>query len=511
MADILSDLTTDLNQIDPDTIDLGTELQDCATIAQAFERAAHSTPTEAAVFATFTRSLMNMQSFSQSAVDSLGSYLKAPQDSADTAVAQATSLSASAGVSPNDTQVNAGTKAQTDNFLQNLRIGESDVSTLGDSFGGTLLDWARDCIPCSLRIEAFLELNPSLDLLTTLEEDLQNKLDIMMSMLDMLRNFSMFGDFCSLLNLLSDTCPPDLQRIIATLMALFMLEVPELDGLIGLIQSLIAPMFSPILMSITTLLDQFVSLVTKPLECVIDEFERQITKLEFDTSFNTGASTARAAVDMKDVQQSADNARDQIEALKSELNEFQEGLTSVMKKLTEKVDEAKRAIEGKLDFYLSEVKALLNDFGLGDASYLRLSLRKLEMVRLITFISAIIEAMAKGHAACSGAGKTPEKSEIDNFLETFLNPNSPFKMWIGDDGLVHIDEKIEGEDDMLLSNDGNVFKFEGDDLLDPTVAQVTERIGQAATQPVSVSLPCLSTSQEDAEKVNQWITDLNKL
>lgn len=508
----------DIGKVDPGTVSLGTDLQDCALIAQTFERGAHATPTEAAVFATFSRSLANMKATSGAAVGSMSSYLQAPTDAADVNVQNASQLSANAGISPNDTQVNAGSQAATDQFLQSLNVGDIASATLGTSAGKTLLDWAKDCIPCGFRIEAFLELNPIKDLLNALEADIKRTLETLMAMLDMLKNLNVYGDICDLLNMLSFTCVPDLQRIIAVLMALLLLDTTKLDALFDLIKTLIAPLFTPVLMTLSALLDKFVTLVTKPLECILDSFEQQMNKLEFEVprASKSVASQvgAKVATGMKQVvpsQDLMDDAHAQIKQARKEINQFKTGLKSSMKELTDKVTEAKRAIEDKLDFYLKEIKALLNDTGLTDAAHLRLSLRKLSIVRLINIIISLIEAMAKGHPACSGSGKTPEQNEIDNFFQVYLNPNSPFKMWVDDEGLVHIDNKADPATEGLLSNTGNVFKFEGNNFIDPTVEELSNDVAQALSEPVSITMPCLrKASVTDAEKINKWMAELDQ-
>jgi len=498
--------TIDMSKVDPETVNLGTDAQDCALIARTYERAAHSTPTEAAVFATFNRQLGNMQLFSNSAITSLSSYIQSPKDAAATANTQASDLATSAGVSPNSTTGGTTTSTSFDSLLQSFNAGKTSSSTLGSSFGNTLLDWAKDCIPCSLRLTAFLELNPTTDLLGVLEDDLENKLASLMSIIDMLQNLLEYDNFCDLLNMLSFMCIPDLQRLIATLMALLLLDVPDLDGLIDLLAQMIAPIFAPIFMSMTTLLDQFVLLVTSPLECVVDAFEQQINKLNMEINFKgeTVAITSTTQTGTQEVQ-------DELDDMYSQMNSMSSGLKSSLQELTDLVDEAIQKLKNRLAFYIEEIKAMLGEFGLGDATYLRLSMRKLTIIRMISFIVAVITAMAQGHDACSGDGKTPSTDAIDNFFNTFLNPQSAFNMWVDDKGLIHVDEKVASLDVSILSSDGNVFEFEGEDLLSPTITQTTQQISQALTVPTTKTLPCrLDTPVAEANKVNRWMAELDK-
>ena len=537
----------DISAIDPDKIQLGTEQQDCVIIAQTYERGAHSTPTEAAVFATFARTLQNNKQFSVSTRTSLKSYLGAPEESAGETTKQAEQFAG--GLNLTGTE---GTEAPTDHIMESLNIGTQQQSTHGSSFGDKLLSFARDCIPCNLRMMAFLELHPNVDLLGTMENYIKNMIDQLSGIASLLNNFDIYGDFCELLNLLSFMCIPDLQRIIALLMALFMLEVPSLDGLIGMLQALIAPIFAPIFMAITSLLDQFTILVTNPLDCVVDAINAQLNKL----SVETPRFEAR-------VELSGENPLTQI--------------STGLYQLQQQVSEGIQQIRNKLGFYVDQVQAMLNEMGGNDAAYLQSKLKILQMTRMISFVTAIITALSKGHAACSSTGKTPDNQEIDNFFQNFLNPNSPFNIWIDDNGNINIDERIEGFQEITrppntgetLPEIGNVLQFEGEPLLDSVVAEdasdnarargttgavptttpggvdssaspvsVTEgvreqllfsdtaasqallgdtiatRVNQLATQLLSTSsvvVPCKQEMQaSDVSKVNEWISQLNK-
>jgi hypothetical protein len=472
--------------IDPDIVDLGTRQQDCALIANTFERGAHATPTEAALFATLSRTIQNNKQFASTIQNSLGMYLNAPQEDAASAAEQAEGFAAEAGGA-------GGTSVQTDHIMQALNVGTQQQATYGDSFGDKLMNLARECIPCDVRLMAFLELHPDIDLLGTLENHLLTQLEALQKTAEMLTNLDAYNDLCTLLDLLSVTCIPDLQRIVALLMALFMLQVPQLDGLIGMLQGLIAPIFAPLLMQIATLLDQFTALVTKPLDCVVDAINAQLEKLNVEApNFEL------------DIQLEKDNPVTELSSSLKELNmQLQEGIQQMKK---------------KMEFYVDQVKAMLDEVGGTDAAYLKTKLQLLQITRLVAFVTAIINALAKGHAACS-EDKVPETSEVDNFFQNFLNPNGPFNLWIDDAGQIHIDEKVAGFDEVVdspsaegpLPQFGNVLQFEGDTLLDPSVAEAVEQVSAQLTEPVRVIIPCrLETSTGDMDQVNKWIEELNR-
>jgi hypothetical protein len=456
----------DTENLEPDRLPIGSELQDCSLIASAFERAAHSIPTEAAAFATVSRSVQNSKTFGRAAETSLQSYLKPPE-------------------TPDSTRED-GAVGRTDQHLESFNFGASG-SISQEDFSKKMIDLLKNCIPCSLRINAYLELHPKLDLLAALEIDLLGRLKLLGNVGKMLKNFDIYGDLCELLNLLSFMCIPDLQRIIATLMALLILDVPSLDGLVGLLQGLIAPLFAPVLQGLTGLLDQFNLLVVSPLDCVIDAIKEQMQKLglELDPS--------------------------------SPLVELNSGLGE----LNNQIVEAKQIIQARLDFYINQMKKLLGELSFGDAAYLQFSLKKLKIIRMVGFVVGIISAITKGHDACSSQGKPPQKSELDNFFDTFLNPNQPFNLYMDEEGVLQIEEDIPGFLDAVnppteaepLPNFGDVFKFEGEDLVNPQVAQQQAETADSLLQPASASIRCNLNppTVDQAEQINQWIRELNQV
>lgn len=456
-----------MNNIDPDKLSIGAPLQDCAVIANAFERGAHVTPTETAIFATISRTLQNHQQLTNTLISSMSSYLRSP-----TTTDQASAFGAQAN----------GIAAVADSGSQSFNFGTQKVIVGGDN-GKKLLDTLRNCIPCDLRLIALLELRPNLDLLKNLDQYLKNLLSTLDLTVGLLNNTDSFGDLCSLLNSLSFMCVPDLQRIIAALMALFMLDAVQLDDLMGLLQGLIAPMFAPILFAITSLLDQFVTLVTNPLTCVFNLINSQLI------SRGAGMPAYSLGTGSPDQQQ----------------------LNGSLGQLASQLQEATYRIQGKLDFYISQVKALTSGMGGNDTAYLRSKMKLLQIVRMIAFIKAIITAIAKGHAVCSDSGKSPELSELDNFFHNFLSPNSPFDIWIDDNGQMHLDERIPNRD-KTLPDGQNMIQFEGKPLIDPTLVPVVEKI-VSGLQSVRAVAPCKleASSAEEVEKVNQQIRELDQL
>lgn len=449
----------DFTNFDPEKMDIGTALQDCMLIVQIYERGAHSTFNEAAVYAPLAHNLENAQAFADHAADSMATYLRTP------AV---------------DTQV----PTDSTTALQGLTFGNTSVSVSGSTFGKDLLDWAQNCIPCMARIVALMELHPHVDLLGALEADIVARLSFLNDLTGLLSNTDMYNDFCALLNALSFMCIPDLQRIIALLATLLAFQGLELDGLIGMLQALIAPLFMPILSAITSLLDQFSLLVVSPMDCILDAINEELRKGKSQVSWMGKMASEGGDAAVSNAMKTASGG---------------------LEELSKAIVDAKKKVHEKVQFYIDQMKALLGELNGGDIAYLKGTLRKLTIVRLIGFVTAVITAISKGQSLCSSGSSNPSKSELDTFFADYLNPSSPFQFSVDDNGNIHIDEVLP----TTLQNQDNVAVFDGGPLLDP---QVVQTIQTSLEQPIQAVITCrFSTTKDEAEQVNEWIEELNKL
>jgi len=435
-------------ELDPSKITLGIDQQDCSLIASTFERGAHSVPTEAAVFATLTRVLQNKKQISSLASQTFSSYNVSSQVSGET--------------SPTE--------------LQGLNLAGDSTVTLGNNFGSKLLDMAKNCIPCDLRLLSHFQLKPNLNLLSIFETSIKGSLQSLLDIISLLNNVDMYIDLCSLFNLLSFMCIPDLQRMIALLMAQFMLEATSLDGMIGILQALVAPLFAPLLNTVTSLLDQFSQLVVGPLKCVIDIINATLKSRSLETGYYQNPSENNALV-----------------------TQVGGGLSQLNLMLTSSIF----TIEQKLNFYMAQIKAMLGDLGAGDTSYIQSKLRILNLIRMVAFIVAIISALAKGHSACDPT-KTPEQDELNNFFQNFLNPQISANIFIDPNGQLQIDN---GNQPLL--NVGDMLQLKGQPLIAPELIQSI----QTQINAPGIKLPCKLTapSSEEAARMNTWISELNNL
>ena len=431
----------DIENIDPDRLPLGTNQQDCSLIANTYERGAHNTPTEAAVFSTLSRVLQNKKQLSSLSSQSLSSYKVPP--------------------------MTTGSSVGTPGSLAGLNLMGNAAVIPGSSSGSKLLDLAKSCIPCDLRLISKFELHPNVDLLAVFENFIKNSLAALNQIISLLGNIDAYADFCSLLNMLSFMCIPDLQRIIVMLMAQFLLQASTMDITIGLLQALVVPMFAPLLNSITSLLDQLSQLVIGPLKCVIDVMNATIRAA--NAANGTGGTVTSPA----------------------------NQVTGSLVQLNQMIISSIAMIEGKLALYISQVKAMLGELGGGDTAYLAAKLQTLNLVRMIAFVVAIIAALAKGHAACDTT-QQPGQDALNNFFSNFLNPSSSFSVYVDPNGQLQVTPKTPIPLSPL-SADGNVLQLEGQPLINITAAPKT--------------LPCKLTasSEEEAARLSNWITELNNL
>ncbi len=439
----------DISQIDPEALDLGTELQDSSLIAQVFERGAHSTYTEASVFAVMSRSLVTSKGSSDSIKSSLSLYFRHPEEN----------------------NASVGTTSSDQETLLGLSFEGSTVPVSQGAFGKTLLEFTKDCIPCVDRILALAELRPHVDFLGALELALKGRLDFLSGLGDLLNNIGVYTDLCSLLDLLNFMCIPDLQKLIALFSALLANQTINLDLSVNLLQSLVAPIFAPLLTSIVSLLDQFVLMVTSPLDCILDLIKEQQRHLK---------AMQRPGI----------------------TDTVQGGLIV----LEETITEGRDYIKNKLAFYVDQLNALFGELSSGDGTYLKIAFKKLTLIRLIGFISSVISAMAQGVSLCASGAKPDELSELDNFFNTYLNPNSSFAVTLDKSGNIHVFDKF-------LSNQPNMIQSEGSDVVDPALAEEIRSTSQSLNTTVDIQVPCKlkTTSVDEANKVNQWIAELNQV
>lgn len=417
-------------------------LQDCNLIANAFEHGAAHDTSEASVYAPLSRHLQNIGNFSKGSQQVLGQY----------------------------------------NVIKPQSVGSQGIQLEGQQIilptsGSVLSKAIKDCIPCLSRPLTSIDLNIGKDLLKSLQADVKQRLKILNQISDLLSNVDTYGDFCQMTSFLNFTCVPDLQRMIAILASILTGIAGDLRNLNGLLQALIAPFFLPVLLSMQTLLNQFVQLVLSPLNCIINSIQENIRKINIQSI--TGDPTLTNASNNLSVTQ---------QKLTLDANQIQGRVRSGLVELTSLLDEGSALIRNKLDFYFKQLDKILKTFGTNTASTIETSNKKLIILRLIGLIQAMIKVHNQGTDLCKG--QTPAPTELNNFFNTFISPNSPFNISVDPDGTLRIDEKT--------SPNPQAINIDAQKLLPQLFS------------PVSATFRCqMATTQIDVDKVNMWISQLN--
>lgn len=457
----------------PDQITLGTPqknapntcLQDCALIVQTFERAALHDTTEASVFAPMYKQLETTKTFAQTAQKALAGYTISPMDETLEDFTNATQ-----GV------VDIGTTEIKGGSLTSISVGNNIQDYLSDTLGSDVMDKLRDCIPCGDRLLSLLELHPSLDFLDALRADVLARFKLITDIIDMLRNFDIYADYCKFLDILGGMCIPDLQRLIIMFMALIMEEMPKFDG--DFLMTLIGPIFMPILTMITSLLDQFSLVILSPIDCIIDHINLQIHKLYLELD------------------------------PENPLQEMSNGLAE----LNKAISDGKKKIQDKLEFYIGQAKKLLETEMIKNNEFLKVSLKKLNYLRMIAFVVAVILALSKGQLACSKDGESPKEEEIDNFFSNFLNPNLPVTFRLNPDGSMTIDETIPGYED-LDDDDVQQVVITPEEIaqLPSSISERVVELQASLTSPIKMTVPCkFKTPAGESAKIEAWIKELQE-
>jgi hypothetical protein len=116
---------------------------------------------------------------------------------------------------------------------------------------------------------------------------------------------------------------------------------------------------------------------------------------------------------------------------------------------------------------------------------------------------------------------------LDSFFDTFLNPNQSFSISVDPAGQLVIDQKVPGVAEIItpptdpagqptgtgktLPSTGNVFQFDGKDLVSKTMAQQIDDAAASLNNTANIIIPCrLETDASNVDKVNRWISELSK-
>lgn len=674
------------------------ELQDCQNIAKAFERSASYCVTEESVFAMMSPLLTGIRTQSSSVFKQIEAgdqqslqkttkeKIRETQYAANTGTdtsANESGASASTQVSPlgeDNSGININnidksdendegfiTKVQGNFFpatapagaYPNTPPGEGIAPGLPANIAGGIFN--SECIPCGERLNMLGELNPAkfLDMGKLYIENwinwLTEQLNMLFDLIGLFTNTDNFIDLCALLKWLNDfVCVPDLQRILSVLMALMGRVSLESGGVLDIILGLIGPLLTPILSGFVDLLQSYILLIVRPIECIINSIQDIIRKLDYNVLFenidtldrhssigsdapvsgsvkipflNTdikyelpatgktstdlnlagpiGSAIKRqneedqavietAAAELKAIRKAGQDIdaadagaveRYNVDKAKAEegyrraierrastdfgrINATADRTVSNMKSalfsLVGMLREAASVVEGFFQDAFDELQKIMGAYIGGGNDFTAQLIKKMGLVQMISFISAVISAFANG-IKCGD-----DKDDLK--IEGFLPKEQGFKIWTDDQGSIHIQEDdgdfTEAVDAMVdaagiaasnlidtgqpsttdpTSNDnrdgtGNkgsgpgtsdfaavrrtkdkekgqtanssdsrqrlksLIEFTGDPVLDTQIARVTEAL---VTQVNAVFRCPLQTDVAQAEQVNKWIRELN--
>lgn len=588
------------------------EIQDCFTITRAFERGASYSTSEEAVFALLTNRLCTYNSVSKT----IGKVIdRRQQNAAPASASEKEDLEGS-----NSGQLGGlNLRGANSNNATDSISGSSEDDPPRDDLGGI---FDNECIPCGFRINFKEDLNIRAGLEdigekigAVWERYLRDALNQILAVIDMFRNLDKYVDLCALLKFLKEyVCVPDLQKILAALMALLMNLSSDMNSIMDTVFSMLAPLFQPFLSQLVNTLEDYLLMILRPIECIIDAIINILGKLDYNVVFQNVSQTkvnlfgtredvkrndqtltaeeveqtdefgisgvpdvssgrgddrpvsgninptagqqmaeerrvAAAEDRVNEVRQNAANVdatdpeayeeykRQQAEAaqeykdarrnrdlsaigraqqnIRKGFNSFRGSLFELVAFLREAVQRLEAFIAETID----EFQKLYSQHGNGSGRFVNLAQKKLALVQMIAMIKAIIDAFRE-HPDCE------EDKEVDTYI-SLLPRNQGLSVWVDEDGSVNIvednDAFAEALEDVVaavggVGSDGDdesggpsqklksLIELTGDPVLDTEIQQGITGL----TTPLSAQFKCpLRTSVANAEKVNQWIEELN--
>jgi len=195
------------------------------------------------------------------------------------------------------------------------------------------------------------------------------------------------------------------------------------------------------------------------------------------------------------------------------IEKFQKTLKGIFLQLVTFMREACLKIDAIFTSLFDEFKKLLGEFAGGSSLYIDFSVKKLAILQLVGFIKAIIDALDSG-VDC-------EDDEIDAFASR-IPQDKNYSIW-SDGENINIEEDIGGISDAIneiaivqnkdydpnatpLENLSSLINYTGDDILDSNISKTAELLAVASKSTIGCQM---LTTVADAEKVNQWVEELD--
>lgn len=282
-----------------------TEVADCQIIAKHFERGAAYSTTEESVFALMTPLLttsriqskgISNQIQSREALTSLQSSQQKIQTSPDTLGVTTSGAVNLQNLDKADEKDEGMFTTIRGNFFPG-RNGEVEpiapVTAAGTprataSIFGNIFN--SKCIPCGDRLNMSGELSFKAEVLSPYFKYwrawLQQHIQMLQDMLKMFNDTNGYVDLCALIKFLKEfICVPDLARMLSALMALLSRVNFDISGVFDLILQIVAPLLQPFLSNFVDMLQRYILLIIKPIECIINAIQNILTKLDYNVLF----------------------------------------------------------------------------------------------------------------------------------------------------------------------------------------------------------------------------------
>jgi len=496
-----------------------TKLQDCATVAKIFQKKLMSPETEGAIIGSMLPSVSMLQVNSFSISSNLTNALDPPI--------------------PQEVLAVLANEAPQDGPKADLPVDPEQLINKSAQLG---LEWLEKCIPCNLRLKFRAELSTSLrDTFLTILEDLLNEyLKELSFVLNILRAPDVFQDACLLLRSLKDVCIPDLQRMISLFaMMLYRDSVKEIAEF-DILKFLITPLFQPIFSAITGLFGQYKALITDPLQCVVANLGFQLDKLktggflndstisaienkstELQTLANINGRSKKdidfTSAELKTALKSAKKTGDTLDSYNEQL---QQSLGTAVFHLRRNLMIGIVEVESSLANLEAELRKLIGGSRNETTEFLIRQYEKLLLVRMISFISALIQALSGGFN-CDTSNPDVADEILSQFFDQYLGPESPVEI-VKDPVTNKITlvlttdaiEPLRGAADSSVILDGGIettsnppliIEASGNDEVDQAVNAIMEQ----ATSPVTVKPKCFFNDVSEDSKIAEFIASLN--
>ena len=275
-----------------------TQVSDCMSIAKKFNRGASFATTDESVFAMMTPMLNIMRTQSSSLVTQIETQetISSPLTTEDK-ILQNQGVAPTAST-PNTTNLENIDKSDDQDQGIAQRIagnffpgGEGQVPGTGNLVDAEIFGnvFNSKCIPCGPRLNMLGELDFKSGITEYLQywkQWLLGHYTNLLSMLNIFNGADQLIDLCALIEFLKNfVCVPDLARILSALMAMMLQLSFDFGGIFDLILQLVAPLLQPFLSNFVNMLQQYILLIIRPLECIIDSLQNIIARLDYNVLF----------------------------------------------------------------------------------------------------------------------------------------------------------------------------------------------------------------------------------